>query len=123
MLRKEYERRLAGPHSSDGDPSLRKQIGHAQRTVNRLIDAYADGVVDREEFEPRLARARKRLLEFEAEFAALQSRTLEQRALGEALTCLDSFSETIHEHLGQANWATRHEILRTLIERVVIEPN
>jgi len=58
LLRKEYERRLATPGGSDGEQSLTKQIGHAQRTVNRLIEAYADGVVDRAEFEPRLERAR-----------------------------------------------------------------
>jgi len=123
LVRKEYERRLAAPESSDGEQSLRKRIGHAQRTVNRLIDAYADGVVDREEFEPRLARARKRLSDLKAKLAAFESRTREQAALREALACLDSFSETIHNHLDQADWTTRREILRTLIERVVIELN
>ncbi len=123
LLRKEYERRLATPGNSDGEQSLTKQIGHAQRTVNRLIDAYADGVVDREEFEPRIERARKRLLDFETKLKALQSRAQEQTVLREALECLDSFSETIHNHLDQADWTTRREILRTLVERVVIEPH
>ena len=123
LLRKEYQRRLAVPESCDGDQSLRKQIGHAQRTVNRLIDAYADGVVDRKEFEPRIERARKRLSDFEAKLEALQSRTREQAVLLEALECLDRFSETIHNHLDQADWTTRREILRTLIERVLIEPD
>ena len=41
---------------------------------------------------------------------------------GEALACLDSFSETIANNLDQADWTMRREILRTLIERVVIEP-
>ena len=123
LLRKEYERRLATPGSSDGEQSLRKQVSHAQRTVNRLIDAYADGVVDREEFEPRIQRARKRLLDFETKLEALQSRTREQTVLREALECLDSFSETIHNHLDQADWTTRREILRTLVQRVVVEPH
>ncbi len=93
-----------------------------QRTMNRLIDAYADGVVDRAEFEPRLAQSRKRLAELEAKLTGLQSQTREQAALHEALACLDSFSETIRHRLDQADWTTRREILRTLIDRVVIEP-
>ena len=123
LLRKEYERRLAAPASSDGEQSLAKQIGHAQRTVNRLIDAYADGVVEREEFQPRIERARKRLSSLEARRDAMQSQTREQAVLREALVCLDSFSATITSHLDQADWSTRREILRTLIERVVIEPS
>jgi site-specific DNA recombinase len=123
LLRKEYERRLAAPATSDREQSLRKQVSSAQRTVNRLIDAYADGVVTREEFEPRTERARKRLSDLEAKLDALQTQTREQTALREALACLDSFADTIHAHLDQADWSTRREILRTLIDRVVIEPN
>ncbi len=123
LLRKEYERRLATPGSSDGEQSLTKQIGHAQRTVNRLIDAYADGVVDREEFEPRLKQTRKRLLDFETKLEALQSRAHEQTVLREALECLDNFSDAIHLNLDQADWTMRREILRTLVERVVVEPD
>ena len=123
LLRKEYERRLAAPETSDGERSLRKQISNAQRTVNRLIDAYADGVVNRQEFDPRIERARKRLSDLAAKLKALQSQTREQAALREALACLDNFADTIHANLDHADWSTRREILRTLIERVVIEPN
>lgn len=123
LLRKEYERRLAAPESSSGERSLRKQIGNAQRTVNRLIDAYADGVIDRQEFEPRVERARKRLSDLAGKLADLQSQTREQAALREALACLDSFAGTIDANLDQADWSTRREILRTLIERVIIEPD
>jgi site-specific DNA recombinase len=123
LLRKEYERRLAAPGCSVGEQSLTKQIGHAQRTVNRLIDAYADGVVDRAEFEPRLERARKWLSDRQTKLDAIQSETREQAVLREALACLGSFSETMTSNLDQADWNTRREILRTMIERVVIEPN
>jgi site-specific DNA recombinase len=123
LLRKEYERRLATPGSSDGERSLRKQVSSTQRTVNRLIDAYADGVVSREEFEPRLARARKRLSDLESQLETLQSETREQAAMREALACLDSFADAIHTNLDQADWTTRREILRTLIDRVLIEPD
>ena len=123
LLRKEYERRLAAPDSSDGEQSFRKQIAGAQRTVNRLIDAYADGVIARDEFEPRVERARKRLSDLEAKLNALQSQTREQAALREVLARVDNFADAIHANLDQADWSTRREILRTLIERVVIEPN
>jgi len=57
LLRKEYERRLASPETSDGELALKRQVRSAQATVNRLIDAFSDGVLNRDEFEPRVQRA------------------------------------------------------------------
>lgn len=123
VLRKEYERRLAAPERSDTEAALTKQLSHAQRSVNRLIDAYADGVLDRAEFEPRLTHARQRLSDLQAKLDAQHSQTREQAALREALACLDTFADTISSHLDQADWQTRRDILRTLTDRIVIEPN
>jgi site-specific DNA recombinase len=122
LLRKEYERRLAAPESSDTERSLQKQLATIQRTMNRLIDIHADGLIGRDEFEPRLAHARHRHAELESKLESLRSQSREQTALREALACVESFSETVKTNLDQADWTTRREILRTLIDRVVIEP-
>ena len=122
LLRKEYERRLAVPESSDTERSLKKQIATSHRTMNRLIDIHTDGLIDRDEFEPRIERARKRHAELESKRESLLIQSREQTALREALACVDSFSETVSVNLDQADWTTRREILRTLIDRVVIEP-
>ena len=39
----------------------------------------------------------------------------------EALACLDSFTESVTSNLDSADWSVRREILRTLIDRVLIE--
>ena len=122
LLRKEYERRLAAPESSSSEQSLKKQITTAQRSVNRLIDAYTDGVLTRKEFDPRIKRARQRLANTESKLAEFQTETREQATLREALACLDDFSTAMSTNLDDANWRTKREILRTLIARVVIEP-
>jgi site-specific DNA recombinase len=122
LLRKEYERRLAAPASSDTERSLQKQIVTAKSAMNRLIDIHTDGLIDRNEFEPRLERARRRHAELESTLDSLRSQTQEQTALREALACVDSFSEVVSANLDQADWATRREILRTLIDRIMLEP-
>jgi site-specific DNA recombinase len=120
LLRQEYERRLSSPEASGRDVSLKKQISNAQGTVNRLIDAYTDGVLNREEFEPRVTRARKRLSDLQTQIEATQSQSREQAGLREALACLDTFIETIQNRLSEADWNTRREILRNLIHRIVV---
>ncbi len=123
LLREEYERRLA----SCDEPtvqrrSLTKQVEHSRRTVNRLIDAYSDGVISREEFDPRIARARTQLEKREEVLKQSQDRDAEHEALRESLDCLESFSSQIAGGLDSADWTTRREILRTAIDHIQIEP-
>ncbi|MEO8000037.1 MAG: zinc ribbon domain-containing protein, partial [Gemmatimonadaceae bacterium] len=122
LLRREYERRLAAPESSANEQSLKKQLAAAQRAVNRLIDIHADGLIERRELEPRLAQARKRHAELDSQLELLRSQSREQTTLREALACVHKFSAAVNTNLDQADWSTRREILRTLIDRVVIEP-
>jgi len=123
LLRKEYERRLAAPRDSDSVVSLKKQIASSKRSVDRLIDAYADGVLDRSEFDPRLQRARERLSKHEEQLHELESESREQSTLREALSCLDNFCASIGTNLEAADWTLRREILRTLIDKVMVEPD
>jgi site-specific DNA recombinase len=87
-----------------------------------VIDIHTEGLIDRKEFEPRLARARQRLADVESRLEKLTSQSREQTSLREAMAWVDSFSEAVSTILSQAGWPTRREILRTLIDRVVIEP-
>ena len=122
LLRKEYERRLAAPQNSSTAAALQKQLAAAERSVNRLLDAYTDGVLNRTELEPRLQRARDRVAKLQQDRTAVETDSREQATLRAALACLDEFTASIGNHLESADWLLRREILRTLIDRVMIEP-
>ena len=126
LLRDEYERRLQLPAEdlSQREPLVR-QYQQAQRTVSRLIDVYTEGVLDKHEFEPRLAQALRQRVE------RLRATTLEQfepagrpqrEQLRASLACLDEFSDPDPQRPRPSrDWLTRREIIRTLVERVRIE--
>src|SRR5262249_60123407 len=70
-LEKEFERRLSSDHQLDIDvDQIQKQTLSLQRGISRLIDAYEAGVLEKGEFEPRVARARERLKRLQQEAAA-----------------------------------------------------
>ena len=121
VLRKEYERRLAAPIDSDSLASLKKQVAASKKSVERLIDAYSDGLLDRTEFDPRLKRARERLSKHEKQLTELESESREHSTLRDALSCLDIFCKSIDTNLEGADWTLRREILRTLIDKIVVE--
>lgn len=124
LLREEYHRRLASSSQPSAHAlSLKKQVEQSRRTVDRLIDAYSDGVITRDEFDARIQRARTQLSKREAALAESGALEAEQAALQESLQCLGSFALQIEGGLDQADWQTRREILRTAIERIEIEPD
>ena len=124
LLRKEYEDRLA---SSDEPPAhcrkLAQQIEQSQRNVNRLIDVYSDGVISREEFDPRIERARTQLAQRRKALEQSEAVAAEHQALKESLQCMESFTTQIEGGLDSADWNTRREILRTAIDHIEVEPD
>ena len=122
LLRKEYERRLSSSSEpSSARTSLVKQVEQSRRTVNRLIDAYTDGVIHRDEFDLRIKRSRQQLADREERLNQSQADDAEREALQENLRCLDSFASQIAGGLDNADWNTRREILRTAIDHVQVE--
>jgi len=120
----EYERRLRGEEESTnrrGLEPLAKVIAKVKRTVGRLIDAYSEGLLEKEEFEPRLRAAKERLQRLEAEAAAATDEELQQAELRLVIGKLEEFAEKVRDGLAEAEWATRREIIRALVKRVEVD--
>lgn len=123
LLREEYQRRLQpSPEDTVRERTLRQQEQATERAISRLIDAYANGLLEKEEFEPRLEKARTRLTTLRQNIAGLKERETEQAHIREMMSCLDDFTARIGSGLDAADWSTRREILRLLVRKVSLEP-
>jgi site-specific DNA recombinase len=121
-LRHEFERRLNGDDRSGIDlTQISKQIAAAQRTISRLIDAYEDTLLNKDEFEPRLRQARQRLERLQQDAAAAADRATRQAELRFVLGHLDRFAEQVREGLDRADQKARRQIIRALVKVVTIE--
>jgi site-specific DNA recombinase len=118
----EYEQRLGGSRRKGTRPTeqLDRLIAGVRRGITRLIDAYQEGHVEREEFEPRIRTAKERLVKLEAEAKANSERDAEQQNLRAALDQLQLFANRIRDGLQDADWNTRRDIMRTLIKQVEV---
>jgi len=96
----------------------RAQLGKLQRGLERLIDTYSEGGIEKEQFTPRLSRTKCRIAELEARIRA-NAEGVERRQ--ELQSLLDHFRK-LAIHLGpgveNADWDRRREIIRSLVERV-----
>ncbi len=117
----EYERRLRRTDKDGADVhELTSLIQKVKLAIARLIDAYQDGLLSRDEFQPRISRSKERLGKLEAEAATLTSRQSEADELRLTIGHLQDFHRHLHEGLEHVDWKTKREIIRALVKRVEI---
>jgi len=120
-LRQEYARRLNTPQTeTENLATIQSQQGKIQQGMARLIDSYAEGFVQKAEFEPRITRLRERLLELEQQVQQIQDQEALQAELQIAISRVEEFGEKVKDNLAEADWLMRRELIRMLVKRVEI---
>jgi site-specific DNA recombinase len=97
------------------------QMGKLRRGLARLIDSYAEGLIDKQEFEPRVTRMRARLQHLEAQVQHLKAEEEVEEELRLILGRLETFAAKVHDGLQHADFHTRREIIRSLVKRVDVD--
>jgi site-specific DNA recombinase len=122
QLEREYARRLEGAEANpDGERELRqKRIATLERAVDRLIDAYATGVLEKSEVEPRLTETKSRLKRLAEEESAARTQSEDHAEFRMVMEHLQSFCDQVKAGLESADWPTRRRIIRALVRQIEI---
>jgi len=121
-LAEAYRRRLP-PETRAKRPSLatvKAQIGKLRQGVARLIDRYAEGLIDKDEFEPRIPRLRQRLARLAAQRQAGADEAALQTELQLIIGRLEACATNVHRGVETADWASQRDLIRTLVQRVEV---
>jgi site-specific DNA recombinase len=123
-LAEEYERRLAQARNGRGPShdqiTVDRQISGVHRAINRLIDSYAEGFIERRDFEPRITGFKQRLGELEKRRDALLQEVEATRDLYLIIGQLQDFAGRVQTSLNDLDWDGQREIIRTLVRRIEI---
>jgi site-specific DNA recombinase len=117
----EYRQQL---HTADMAPEwkgLQTSLGRLRQGIARLIDSYAEGTIDKTEFDPRITRMRERIRQLEAQIQQIQDQKSLEQELQMIIGQLETFATKVSEGLHTADWFTRREMIRTLVKRVEID--
>jgi site-specific DNA recombinase len=119
-LAEEYARRVhaSGRATRQAQPTLDTQIGKLRQGLARLIDSYAEGLIDKQEFEPRITRLRQRLTALEEQAQQLRDETALTTELRLIIGRLEDFAARVHNGLEEADWTSKRELIRALVKRV-----
>ena len=121
-LAEEYRRRLQPEARATGTPltAVEEQIGKLRQGVARLIDSYADGLIDKGEFEPRILRLRQRMARLEEQRQQLAEEATRHTELQLIIGRLEDFAAKVRDGLEEADWASKRDLIRTLVKRVEV---
>lgn len=118
-LESEYERRLQNETpDTPNRQSLQSRIGQLKRSIARLVDAYAEGLLDKEEVEPKIRSLKARLSQLQAEEKDAEREEGERSELRMAIGKIEEFIERMKEGLEKVDLATRREIIKALVKQV-----
>src|SRR5918992_3391446 len=81
---------------------------------------YTEGLIDKDEFEPRVRRLRQRIAHIEEQCEALAGEEMLERELYLIVSRLDDFATQVGRNLDDLEWAKKREIIRALVRRVEI---
>jgi site-specific DNA recombinase len=121
-LAEEYRRRLRPETRAKRTPlaTVEGQIGKLRQGVARLIDSYAEGLIDKQEFEPRITRLRQRLARVEEQRQALADEAALDGELQVIIGRLEEFAAKLHDGLAATDWASKRDLIRALVKRVEV---
>jgi site-specific DNA recombinase len=91
-LEQEYRQRLLAKESSTELTGLEASLGRLRQGIARLIDSYAEGMIDKAEFEPRITRMRERITQLEEQVRQIQDEAGMEQELRLILGRLETFA-------------------------------
>ena len=119
-ITREYERRLATAPPDDGLPAVKALAQKVKQGLDRLIDAYQEGLIDRAQFEPRLRHAQQRLQNLTDQITALTAEQNRWQDLQLVVGQVETFAQRLAGSLEQVDWSTKRQVITTLVKQIEI---
>jgi site-specific DNA recombinase len=120
----EYRRRIAQARDGAAMPDeivrLDRQMTSLRRGIGRLIDSYAEGVIEKTEFEPRIAGLKQRMSQLQERHQAAREAAETERDLALVISRLEDFSAKVTTSLDNLGRFGMQDIIRTVVRRIEI---
>jgi site-specific DNA recombinase len=123
-LKTEYERRLGvleeKEKASSDTVTLERQKLHLEKSKSRLIDSYADGIIEKTDFDPKVRQLKARIEQIDHQIQMSRRHNAGQRELFLVITRLEEFATTVYDRLDTIDFLTKRKIILGLVKRVEI---
>jgi site-specific DNA recombinase len=124
-LAQEFERRLRGADQTAAarrtSQGLDKLIGQAKRRIARLVEMYAEGYIEKDQFQRDIDIARCRVSDLESERRSLCEAEDQRAELRLLIGRIDEFGAQVRAGLDTSDREVRRRIICALVKQVEID--
>jgi site-specific DNA recombinase len=120
LIEREYKRRLEAGQTYDVT-DMQNERTKVRNAIARMIDGYADGIIEKREFEPRVKQARAKLARIEAQMRAADEATVADQQLRLLIVQFEKFSSQVLAKLQTLDFEAKRNVIRALVKRVDID--
>ena len=100
--------------------TLKAQCLKLQHALERLIDSFTEGLIEKDQFTSRMARTKSRIADLDAKIKAYAGDVDQLEHVRLAASRLRELAAAIGPDLANADWHRRREMIRTLVQRIEI---
>jgi site-specific DNA recombinase len=126
LIRAELERRLQELRATSPitaqKASLERELRRAERTIQRLIEAYQEELITLEELRRRVPEPRKKITTLRTQLEALEADTVDRETYLQLAENLKDFLGRLREATQSASVPERQRVLRLLVREVLVGP-
>jgi site-specific DNA recombinase len=122
-IEEEYKRRLSGKKNKDkwqSENKLRKELKRINRGINKLIDAYTDELISKDEFSTRIGKLRKNHDNITNELNTIERAENEKKSLYLIIGRMKEFAQKIADNINNVNWEKKRGIIRSIVKCIEI---
>src|SRR6266496_2343880 len=124
LLQQELDRRLAAARSSDPtrkhEQSLQRELIHVGTGIERLVNAYQEGLLSIEQLRERMPALRQREQTLRAELQAIADQTNDRAAFLRLAETLTAFLARLRSAAETLTVTERQRIVRLLVKDVLV---
>ncbi len=100
---------------------LKSQRSKLQHALERLIDSFTEGLIEKDQFTSRIARIKNRITDLDAKIKVGAGDVDQLEHLRLATGRLRELAAAVGPELAGSDWQRRREIIRTLVRRIDID--
>jgi site-specific DNA recombinase len=100
--------------------TLSKEVTHVKNGMNKLLDAYQEGLIELEELRKRMPELRKREMALNSQLQSLESKALEQSQVHELSVKIEDFLKCLRHSAKGLSVLERQKVIRLIIKEVLV---
>jgi site-specific DNA recombinase len=119
-LEHEYQSSGRVGASLENVETLKAQRLKLQHALERLIDSFTEGLIEKDQFTSRMAQTKSCIAELDTKIKDDSGDVDQLEHLRLTASRLRELAAAVGPHLANADWHRRRDIIRTLVQRIEI---